>query len=468
MANLGELDDAAPLPPAPASRVRRAFTVGLLLTLVVSMVFLAWVSGRGEVSVRPVASPPPTARPVAAVPRRLAIVDAAGHLVTTDAIGGSPVTYGAAAVAYTLPAWSPDGSHIAVIGVGATDTGVYVFATAEGATAAPQPSVIYRSADRPPFYLYWAPDGERVTFLTTEPDGLALRLAPADASTPAVAIRHGSPMYWTWVDPERILVHSGGDGPEGFFGEVGIDGISVEPTTVQPGGFRAPAVTGDGRFRAYVAPGNGSKEQVVIERRDGSHPQETTVFGSAAIDFGPDTHTLAFIAPDEASPQVTLPLGPLRVMDSVSGKVRTLLAGSNVGFFWAPDGQTIAALQLVPPGDDKVAGGESVTLASVRTPAERRPADAAVLGIALRLAFLDVGAGTIRSQRAIRVPDTFAGQLLPYFDQYALSHRVWSPDSASIVLPIVADDGATRLTVVQADGSDARPVADGAFGFWSP
>jgi TolB protein len=65
------------------------------------------------------------------------------------------------------------------------------------------------------------------------------------------------------------------------------------------------------------------------------------------------------------------------------------------------------------------------------------------------------------------IADVFVDQLLPYFDQYALSHHVWSPDGASIALPVVTD-GREEVTVVQADGSGARRVADGVEGFWSP
>ena len=70
-------------------------------------------------------------------------------------------------------------------------------------------------------------------------------------------------MYWAWADADRLLVHSGGADPGAFFGETGTDGVSVEPGTVEPGDFRAPAVTRDGRFRAYVGPGDGTPAAVV-------------------------------------------------------------------------------------------------------------------------------------------------------------------------------------------------------------
>ena len=65
------------------------------------------------------------------------------------------------------------------------------------------------------------------------------------------------------------------------------------------------------------------------------------------------------------------------------------------------------------------------------------------------------------------VPALFVNELLPYFDQYALSHRLWAPDSASILLPVVDASGRTQVTLVPADGTDSRPIAEGVSGFWS-
>jgi TolB protein len=60
----------------------------------------------------------------------------------------------------------------------------------------------------------------------------------------------------------------------------------------------------------------------------------------------------------------------------------------------------------------------------------------------------------------------FVTQFLPFFDQYALSHRVWSPASDALVLPM-ASDGTSRITVVPVDGSGARVIAEGEMPAWS-
>src|SRR3954452_8187696 len=93
-------DDPGPLVPQPPGRARRAAVVGIIVLLIVSMVFLAFVSGRGLVTPPPgphppgPAKPPPTlhvaaatSSPSASPAGRLAVVGAAGRLVVADDSG---------------------------------------------------------------------------------------------------------------------------------------------------------------------------------------------------------------------------------------------------------------------------------------------------------------------------------------------------------------------------------------------
>jgi TolB protein len=85
----------------------------------------------------------------------------------------------------------------------------------------------------------------------------------------------------------------------------------------------------------------------------------------------------------------------------------------------------------------------------------------------VRLLFVDVASGDIRSQPVVQPGARFVDQLLTYFDQYALSHRIWAPDSASVLLPETETDGTTHVSVRFVDGR--TPVAlDGDIAFWSP
>ena len=474
MTDPAPFDDPGPLVPQPPGRARRVATVAVVVLLIVSMVFLAFVSGRGFITPAPAAPDQPgpslpeaagSARPPGTSAARLAIVDAAGRLTTSDATGHASAPLGIAGVSYSFPAWSPEGDRIAVVGDDAGTGVVHVFGIGPDGSASGDPTAVYDSGDRPPFYLYWSPDGTRLTFLTTEPDGgIALRVAPADASGPAQLIRHGAPMYWAWTGSGRLLVHSGGGTADAFVGEIGLDGVPVAPGVAGSGGFRTPAVTADGAYRGYVAPGSGTADEVVVESRDGGGRQAVDVDGAAAIDFSPTASDLAFIAPDAPGGQDPLPIGPLRVLSATTGIVRTVLAGPVVAFFWSPDGRTLAALQIGQPSGDNIAGLDGAVTARLA----RAPLAAPAPGVALRLVFVDVASGAIRAKRGIQLADLFAAQQLPYFDQYALSHRIWSPDSRSIALPVDDPDGTSEIEVIRADGSDPTHVADGVAAAWSP
>jgi len=68
MHDLEPYDDPGPLFPERPSRLRRALTVALLITLIVSMVYLAFISGRGVVPIRQVVPPTPETKSAAARP----------------------------------------------------------------------------------------------------------------------------------------------------------------------------------------------------------------------------------------------------------------------------------------------------------------------------------------------------------------------------------------------------------------
>jgi TolB protein len=431
--------------------------VAIAIVLVAALVVFALVGGR--IAMTPTAAPTP--RPEA----RLATIGSDGQLSTMDALGGSVVEYPSSGVQIGFPAWAPDGTRIAATAQDRDSIAIDLFDVAAGKTA---PTVLYDSPDHPPFYLYWAPDGQRLAFLTTEPDGIALRIVAADGSGPARVVRKGAPFYWDWLGSDHLVAHIGSSGEGSFLGEVDLDGKSIETERLEPGLFRSPAVSHDGSFRAFVTQAKDTGNSVTVETIDRSSRRSARVFGVAAVAFDPAGRALAFVAgaePRQNDPG--FPLGPLRLLDPASGDTRTLLDGDVLAFFWAPDGRTIAALTLNPPGDE-VVGRAGVRLASAVGPAAAGgQIRLAAAGVPLSLSFVDVAAGKVRAGRPVSVTSTFVNLVLPYYDQYALSHRVWAPDAAAIALPLV-ENGEDRLVVIPADGSKPRPLDGAELGFWSP
>lgn len=388
---------------------------------------------------------------------RIVIVGTDGGLSTIAGDGTDARTYPAPGLAFQFPAWSPDGRQVAAIGRDATQGGVFVVDdwVARSVVAVP---IVAAGPDQSPIYLYWSPDGRRLAVLTSEPSGLALQVVSVDGTGPSTVVRRGQPLYWDWIDGTHLLVHSGGSGLDGFLGEVSVDAPETSPIAVALGRFQAPGVSADRRYRAYVEAGAAELASLVVEARDGSVRQVTAVTGAGALGWSPDRAQLAYIA---SAQQIGPPVGPLHLIDAESGATRSLLDGPVLAYFWAPDGRTITALRVVRSSDDNVVA--MATLASIGARAIAQEG-----ALSLEIGFVDVATGASRSERPVRLSDIVVAQFLPFFDQYALSHRLWSPASDAIVLPLVDDAGAAHITIVPADGSKPRQLADGVAAFWSP
>jgi TolB protein len=113
-------------------------------------------------------------------------------------------------------------------------------------------------------------------------------------------------------------------------------------------------------------------------------------------------------------------------------------------------------------------GEPGVDIASAAALAAPGPIAIREAGVAFRVFFVDVASGEIRGERDLAISELYAFQVVPFFDQYALSHRTWAPDGSAITLPLVDAAGRSRVMVVPADGSEPRFVADGIIGFWRP
>lgn len=401
---------------------------------------------------------------------RIAVVDTLSRLWTVKADGSDRRLLSETGRFYQFPSWSPAGNDIAVIGSDFDGSGVYVVTDGEGAEL----RQLYADNAERPIYLYWAPGGESVSFIASHPDGLALHLARKDGSfAPDLLATSPSTFFWDWLpDGSQVLIHTGftaRNSDNSRLAFVPLDSALQATEIVQRGFFQAPAVAFDGRFYSYSDEDPAGRRWLSIQDID-SGQQVELVFhrGVVAMGFSPTRAQLAYTSPQR--PALSF-YGPLRLLDLDSGQARMLVPETVLAYFWSPDGRSIAYLTLTEIDDpldfDNAPVAARPGLAKARTLSKAQPPPDSESKIGLALWVIDVDSGASRRLAVFEPSDIFLDQFLPFFDQYALSHRLWSPDSKALVMPMKDESGRDFIVVVPADGSAPLTIAHGVVAFWS-
>lgn len=378
-------------------------------------------------------SPTPTdPSDVAGLPGRLAVLDASGNLVTVNPDGSDEIVLaevepGGSQV--RQPTWSPDGRRVAWVHVEVTDAGAAssVIATAGGDGTGPSET---RTAVVP-FYLSWDPTSSRIAYLgSPSQNDIDLGILEIAGRSSEAPIDSGQPFYLSWAPGgDQLLVHVGEDRLE----RLGLDG-SLTTVADRPGTFSAPVWTADGRTFVYASVG-AERQRLVVRDAEASETERPLVAFDELISFvvSPDGERIAFQVIEEQS------VLPFSVIDVGTGETVEITDAAIAAFFWSPDGERL--LYLDPEPDDE------------------------------RFWFRwGVWDGTSSFLTPRFVPSMLiAGAYLRFFEQYAQSMSLWSPDGTAFAYPGTNEEGEEGIWV-QSARPDRAPVlvADGDFVAWSP
>jgi len=383
-------------------------------------------------------------------------------------------------IVYELPVWSPDASHIAftrlVVSGQTLQEATVLIAEPDGENR----TEAITTDDQIPIYLYWSPDGEQLTFISTSDrsaSNLVLQIAPRDGSRVDV-LDAGQPYYWAWSpDSDNLLVHAGGDvAADARLSFLNLqDGVVENRLDLHPWTFNAPAWSPQGNqlMMAIKPEPNASRGVLALTGLDGQIEQELAEFdNSVAFAWSPDGKKIAYISgrpelPDNA-------IGPLTVLDpDKPDEAITTPEDENVlAFFWSPDSRRLAYFEpvLILPsalqGDAGTpAAGEGAALTP--QPTETTPGTDEQPVLFLRLHVMNTRTGDTRNVVSFQPSDDFYGMLLN-FDQYQHSATLWSPDGENLVIAGLGQEGTPAIWVLAASGNLApRYIADGRVGFWS-
>lgn len=389
---------------------------------------------------------------------RIAFVNGDGQIETIAPDGSDSRALTGVGQRFQFPAWSPDGQFLAAVGGDAAGSAIYVMRDQEPA----RQDRLYFSRSQTPFYLYWSPDSRSVSFLANHPsEGIGLHLVSVDGAANTRLLATGQPFYWNWAAGGRqMLIHSGFTGDEARLAFIDIDSDNRDDNIADPGFFQAPGISADGRYWAYAEASSGISRVVIADTESGEQHRERHA-GLAAMAWSPTANQLAFISSATAAGASFV--GPLRLIDAQSGAVQLLSRDTVLAFFWSPDGRYIATISLREgeQGDINVASPlpDSSRRGRLAKPAPQR-------GLPFfDLIVIDIATGEGRQLTRFQPTALFVTQFLPFFDQYALSHRVWSPASDALVFPM-DENGANQIVLVLLTGQ-TRTLAPGSSAFWS-
>lgn len=363
---------------------------------------------------------------------------------------------------FTWPTWSPDGNTLVYSGVVQQDEelqlNLYASNVSGGASRvlyASDPGEVGLLAQGVVHYPLWSPQGEQLAFIAIKGGGLSLFIDDLSDDPEAHHLLDEGPLWMSWSSGTSLLaIHRG---PDHFLVDVD-DEPKEQPIEIRAIGYRVPAFNPlDGTLTLRNQPSalSASVSSVLL---DGAKVKSITplrsVEGEAAFLWSRDGEYLAvaeasqyFRYRDTALPAyngiAVVPADPTQDVVELDLPV--------LAFFWSPDGTKIAFVTL----------------------SERQNA--------LRWALYDVETSE-RMRLVDFVPSSEQLTMFQFFDQYAYSHSIWSPDSASIVFAgdlltdsVTASAGrhpghaSFHIVVVDVEPvAEAHVIAEGIMGFWSP
>jgi len=389
---------------------------------------------------------------------RIAYVDHDGRIWTVEPDGSDHTAVSPKEGFHTWPTWSPDGHKLAFSGISDRGTSgerilLYTYnllGRRLHRLHIDTPDAADPVTSGAPYYVMWSPDGRRLAVIDSDSRGQTLYVDDLRDGAGAGRVLEGLPLFMAWSpDSDQLLVHRGVDHLLVDVGAVVTTSLAIPADDL---GYQAPSWSPSGDAITFVSSDGPEGHGLYVSDVDVLNRYlMANVPRNSAFLWSPQGDYLAVTDADRV--QVYAPFG-VRVFRRVSlfqrdgTRYPAGIEDNVVAFFWSPDGTRLAYVALG------------------NTP-----------GV-LRWMALDVTDGTRRHLLDF-VPSSDQMSVFQYFEQYAKSHSLWSPDSRSIVsagrvagqdLPAsLGQQASSEVFVINAGVIPwARTIANGTLGFWSP
>jgi len=261
----------------------------------------------------------------------------------------------------------------------------------------------------------------------------------------------GQPFYFSWSpDGQQVLTQRNNRRLDIY----DLDSGEFERLSQRPGSIQAPAWSPvDDRLLVGIRNDTTFRTDLVILADSKTTTLREEIPGLISFNWSPDGNYIAFRTVNDNQ------ISPVTVIDSISGEVVAQSNMNNVyAFFWSPDSQLIAMATIATPSGSFNAR-DNVVLASSAA-AQQSPE--------LAWAVLDIELAATRRYGAFQ-PTSDMIYMFNFFDQFAQSHQIWSPDSTHIVFSEINDQGTPTISILDMTRPDTVPffIAEGYVGIWS-
>ncbi len=294
-----------------------------------------------------------------------------------------------------------------------------------------------------PHYSCWSPDGSKLAFIAQTVQGLSLFIWDHASGGSPIHLLDGGPMYFSWSpNSDELFVHS-------FTGHYLVRMSSDAPPDQFPGlstQYMSPSWDKTRRrISFFLDADQGRQRLVTIDLEDQAVKVQTEISGIAAAAWRPRAPQLGLARSMIGSSGF---YSGLYIIDCDTQEERQIVEDPVLAFYWSHDGSRVAYVTSSE-------GAEG----------------------SLRIGVVSVDDGSL-----VYLPDFRPSQEqlthFMFFDQYAQSLPLWSPDDSSLLLfgelgyheeraPLSSGD-TIRAIVLDPEGVvEPQEVAGGFIGCWA-